>query len=1272
MRASVPPGSGPSWGRRFAAFALLLLALIGATACGLAQREVVDVQTRLAARGARRAKADLESLLARAHAAAAAVPDLAALPRAARFEALERVRSAHEVDGLIWEDPGGEAAWAGRVVEPRPPVSDGPWAGSFAVREVAVHLGPGVRALVVGPLPVSIGHLRVTLLLEAVAHPGADVPFAQRWLEPLAVAAVLLEPPDAPPHATEGSVWAREVVVSPRDGAPRLAVSARSLGLDATGDRIAARTARRQAYIALAVLGALLVTATLLLARRVPPGRPRALAGAALVLLARVGLSAIDLPRSLPELAGAFAPTDFGIEDPLGWLASPGDLALTAGAFLVVVVLLLRAFGGAPAVRRARVAPAAWGIALTLGATLLWVEAVALAVAQGRTPFFQSRSFLPPWPTTLMLLALVAATAGVVLLATQGLRWFASALPSLRPGLARLVGALAVSVIAFALAAERHAPWALALLPAVALLAPRERPAGAEARSAGRVLLLGVLATALLFPLLWSHVQERRHHRLGALLERLSGQPAQSAADARLDLDEIARSPEVVRALEASRSGPRPEGLALGIWRSTSLSRPEQHGLVSVLDADGRLLDEFSLDATPRKRLPTPVPPTNGADLQVLGVRGDALVLGAAVGRATVRGAAGGDGAPSPVLGHVVLTLPDAPAMLLAGLPVAMLEGEEDSLAQGRRPLEAALLQQGRVTASNAATVSREPGGFGPEGLGRLGPRDAPTTWRADGYEGAALWQPERGAVFALRRRTADLEDGVLALARLVVVGVGTALVLSCLVFLLSLSGFRVRLHHRILVSYFVISIIPLVLLAWASAGETRARHERAFSDRLETDLARARGELEAHEARVFDVVTDEALRRAAFERRHDVILFRAGRVSASSRAGTIEAELRSDRLAAEAYRATMLERRSIVRRETDAEGRAVWTGHAPVLAPDGHALASVAVPLLYERDRIDEELTVTGSVVLAGYLLTLVLVLAVGIAAARWIARPLEQLARGTAQVARGDLAVVLPGEGPDEMGRLVTDFNAMTRDLKAARETAAQAEREEAWRRMARQVAHEIKNPLSPMKLMVQQMEADIRRDPARASEAVQRTAGVLLRQIDALARIAVTFGDLARLPPRHLVPVDVGALVQHVVDLNAGARAHDVVVTGRVAADLPRVTADEEELRRVLVNLVNNAVQAIPGAGRVEVRAHAAAGVDGRPGVAVEVEDTGQGIAAEHRALLFEPTFSTKTSGTGLGLAIVKRIVDDLGGTITVDSRPGAGSTFRVWCPLLPRAG
>ena len=163
-------------GARLRAGCLLLLAALGLAGCGQGGDPVADAQRHLAARGIRRIRADLEGLLARARRANAEVIDLAQESPAGRFDALERLRVATGVDGLLWEDPGGESAWAGRVVEPRPAAEPGPWAASLRRGDVALHMGPALCALVVGPTASSSGYLTVTLLLDEREAPDQGAP----------------------------------------------------------------------------------------------------------------------------------------------------------------------------------------------------------------------------------------------------------------------------------------------------------------------------------------------------------------------------------------------------------------------------------------------------------------------------------------------------------------------------------------------------------------------------------------------------------------------------------------------------------------------------------------------------------------------------------------------------------------------------------------------------------------------------------------------------------------------------------------------------------------------------------------------------------------------------------------------------------------------------------------------------------------------------------------------------------------------------------------
>jgi signal transduction histidine kinase len=206
--------------------------------------------------------------------------------------------------------------------------------------------------------------------------------------------------------------------------------------------------------------------------------------------------------------------------------------------------------------------------------------------------------------------------------------------------------------------------------------------------------------------------------------------------------------------------------------------------------------------------------------------------------------------------------------------------------------------------------------------------------------------------------------------------------------------------------------------------------------------------------------------------------------------------------------------------------------------------------------------------------------------------------------------------------------------------------------------------------MKLMLQQLRATAKEDPALAADSVEMVTKIVLEQIDALSRIASDFSAFARFPKRTMVEINVNHLLASVCALYGVGDEAGSTVEAELADELPPVRWDADELRRVFVNVVANAVQSLDeakGAVHVVVRsAPATVPGSGREGCVVTVTDDGVGIPPENRARLFEPEFSTKRSGTGLGLAIVKRILTDLGGEIAIESEPGRGTVVSIWLP------
>jgi two-component system nitrogen regulation sensor histidine kinase NtrY len=283
------------------------------------------------------------------------------------------------------------------------------------------------------------------------------------------------------------------------------------------------------------------------------------------------------------------------------------------------------------------------------------------------------------------------------------------------------------------------------------------------------------------------------------------------------------------------------------------------------------------------------------------------------------------------------------------------------------------------------------------------------------------------------------------------------------------------------------------------------------------------------------------------------------------------------------------------------------------------------------------------------------------GHAIARRVTRPVEALRAAALRVAGGELGTRVDVPARGELRDLVDAFNAMTADLARTTERAAAAERVAAWREVARRLAHEVKNPLTPVAMSVETLrDAWSRRHPD--FEAIfQEGTSAIAEEVRRLARIVDEFGRFARLPAPEPGPVVAEELLSSVLSLYP-ARDGEITVEREIEPGLPPVRADRDQIAQVLHNLVKNALDAARPRGRVRVRASR----DGDE-ILLSVSDDGAGIRPEDMNRIFEPYFTTKGGdGTGLGLAIAQRIAREHGGRIDVDSRPGDGATFTVRLP------
>lgn len=244
-------------------------------------------------------------------------------------------------------------------------------------------------------------------------------------------------------------------------------------------------------------------------------------------------------------------------------------------------------------------------------------------------------------------------------------------------------------------------------------------------------------------------------------------------------------------------------------------------------------------------------------------------------------------------------------------------------------------------------------------------------------------------------------------------------------------------------------------------------------------------------------------------------------------------------------------------------------------------------------------------------------------------------------------------------EINSLVESYNNMIDQLEESAVKLAQSEREQAWKEMAKQVAHEIKNPLTPMRLSVQSFERKFNPEAPNIKEKLTEYSQTLIQQIDVMSSIASAFSDFAKMPTQRREKLDVIDVVKHALDIFTENYIIYIAEESNLMANL-----DKTQLIRIVTNLVKNATQAMKKDGtppKIEVKV-----ASENNNVKITVSDNGKGIIEKNKDLIFEPKFTTKTSGMGLGLPMIKKIIETYDGSISFSSTEGIGTVFTVILP------
>ena len=388
------------------------------------------------------------------------------------------------------------------------------------------------------------------------------------------------------------------------------------------------------------------------------------------------------------------------------------------------------------------------------------------------------------------------------------------------------------------------------------------------------------------------------------------------------------------------------------------------------------------------------------------------------------------------------------------------------------------------------------------------------------------------------------------------------------------------------------------------------------------------------------------------------------GRLLATSRAEVFENKLLGPMIHPAAYRElAILNTAEYVHEEMIGSLRYL-SAYVPFRNYENRLLAYLNLPYFTRQQVLTMEITNLVVDVVNFYVLLITISILIAVIISTQITQPLRMLQSKFGKITFGKSNEKIQYDARDEIGGLVREYNHMVDELAISAEKLARSERESAWREMAKQIAHEIKNPLTPMKLSVQHLQRTPEKDPEKQEENIQRITRTLIEQIDHLSTIATEFSNFAKMPRANNEEVNLEEKIRQISELFMNAEQTRIDTSFDLKAPAI-VFADPEQLTRVFINLLKNAIQSIPEnrKGKVGIKLETGDSV-----ARVSVMDNGRGIPDELGDKLFQPNFTTKSSGMGMGLAIVKSIIENAGGSIVYETKLGGGTTFIVELPLV----
>jgi two-component system nitrogen regulation sensor histidine kinase NtrY len=481
----------------------------------------------------------------------------------------------------------------------------------------------------------------------------------------------------------------------------------------------------------------------------------------------------------------------------------------------------------------------------------------------------------------------------------------------------------------------------------------------------------------------------------------------------------------------------------------------------------------------------------------------------------------------------------------------------------------------------------------------------------------------------------------------------------------------RASFYRKLFLAFVAAAVVPVLALALV----TRTYIAALMQEELEMEASRTAASASRVVADVAllqftgftgrEIVDDDIVVWLSRVIAQDVNIFDATGLVASSERSLFAYGLLPRSTQGDVYRAIVLDGRpSFVSRESVGSTEYLVAA-APVRLQNRQAI--LTVPLTLRQQEIEAQIDELDRRVLLGAVLFIVLGAVIGYNLAERIADPVNRLTRATGRLAKGELNVRILATSSDEFRRLVESFNRMAADLQRQRDELERSNRLAAWADMARQVAHDIKNPLTPIQLNAEHLRRVHEDRGAPLGRVLDECVHNILTQVHLLRQIASEFSSFASSPTVKPAPEALHAIISEVVASYRMGLRGQVEIVEDVPQTLPLLMVDKAVLARALTNIIENALHAMPGGGTLRL----AARTRNAHWIELTVSDTGVGMDRAALGRIFEPYFSTRASGTGLGLTIAKRNVELHGGTVAVDSERGTGTTVTMTLPTAPPA-